>query len=240
CCPAALSAARPRQPRRPRDSRARGRAHASAARAGTEAARRARGRGRVPARRTGRRSRAGGTGAGRACVDDTPSSRYSASTQQMSVAPLILAAVLCGPWSGSYTLVGRAPLTFSVHGKRVDVALGAGHAGLQTVPAAVGGGRVVFRLPGAPAPLVFSGTTGRAEIHGPVRQGSAHGTFKVRRGSAPGLIAPGFYAGAGHDLAVVDDPYGPARLLDLATGEVHGLYPSGAGFVVGSGFATRA
>src|SRR5262249_13147885 len=93
---------------------------------------------------------------------------------------------------------------------------------------------------GAPAPLVFSGTTGRAEIHGTVRQGSAHGTFKVRRGSAPGLIAPGFYAGAGHDLAVVDDPYGPARLLDLATGEVHGLYQSGAGFVVGSGFATRA
>jgi dienelactone hydrolase len=40
-------------------------------------------------------------------------------------------------------------------------------------------------------------------------------------------------------LAVVDDQYGPARLDDLDTGEVHALYPRGNGFDVGSGFATR-
>ena len=39
--------------------------------------------------------------------------------------------------------------------------------------------------------------------------------------------------------AVVDDPYGPARLVDLESGAVHGLYPAGAGFAIGSGFATR-
>ena len=158
----------------------------------------------------------------------------------MLFAPLILAATISGPWSGSYTLGGQAPLTFSVHGKRADVALGAGHAGLQTVPIAIARRRVAFRLPGAPAPVVFSGRAGPKEIRGTVRQGSAHGTFEVHRGQSPGLIAPGFYSGGGRDLAVVDDPYGPARLLDLGTGEVHGLYRSGAGFDVGSGWATRA
>src|SRR6187551_753143 len=39
------------------------------------------------------------------------------------------------------------------------------------------------------------------------------------------------------DLAVVDDPYGPARLVDLSTGRVRALYPSGRTFSIGSGFA---
>jgi pimeloyl-ACP methyl ester carboxylesterase len=37
----------------------------------------------------------------------------------------------------------------------------------------------------------------------------------------------------------VDDPFGPARLVDLDSGEVHALYPSGRSFRIGSGFATR-
>ena len=41
-------------------------------------------------------------------------------------------------------------------------------------------------------------------------------------------------------LAVVDDPYGPSRLVDLEHGTVHALYRSGNGFAIGSGFATRA
>src|SRR6188768_1442564 len=40
------------------------------------------------------------------------------------------------------------------------------------------------------------------------------------------------------DLAVVDDPYGPARLVDLSAGRVRALYPSGRAFSIGSGFAT--
>lgn len=42
----------------------------------------------------------------------------------------------------------------------------------------------------------------------------------------------------GDALAVVDDPYGPSRLVDLAAGRVHALYPFGKAFSIGSGFAT--
>ena len=38
----------------------------------------------------------------------------------------------------------------------------------------------------------------------------------------------------------MDDLYGPARLVDLESGAVNALYPAGSGFVIGSGFATRA
>lgn len=40
------------------------------------------------------------------------------------------------------------------------------------------------------------------------------------------------------NLAIVDDPYGPARLVDLAGGRVHALFPSAGAFSIGSGFAT--
>lgn len=42
----------------------------------------------------------------------------------------------------------------------------------------------------------------------------------------------------GGSLAVVGDPYGPPRLVDLAAGRVHALYPAGRSFSLGSGFAT--
>ena len=42
----------------------------------------------------------------------------------------------------------------------------------------------------------------------------------------------------GGSLAVVDDPYGPPRLVDLSVGRVHALYPDGRSFSLGSGFAT--
>ena len=44
----------------------------------------------------------------------------------------------------------------------------------------------------------------------------------------------------GDGFAVVDDPYGPPRLVDLAAGRVHALYPAGTSFSIGSGFATAA
>src|SRR5262245_24671843 len=50
--------------------------------------------------------------------------------------------------------------------------------------------------------------------------------------------APGSVRLYGGGLAVVDDPYGPPRLVDLAAGRVHALYPSGPDFSIGSGFAT--
>ena len=158
----------------------------------------------------------------------------------MGILSLFLAASLSGPWTGTYSLGGSAQVAFDISGKRAAVALGVGHAGLQSVPVSTAKGKVTFRLPGAPAPLVFSGRLTRSRIRGTVRQGTARGTFQVRRGRAPSLVAPGIYAGGGRTVAVVDDPYGPARLVDLDTGELHGLYPSGGGFVLGSGWRTRA
>ena len=51
--------------------------------------------------------------------------------------------------------------------------------------------------------------------------------------AAPGSVR--LYGGA---LAVVDDPYGPPRLVDLAAGRMRALYPSGTAFSIGAGFAT--
>jgi dienelactone hydrolase len=144
-----------------------------------------------------------------------------------------------GWWAGTYLLGGPGTITFDITGKRAVVALGVGHAGAQTVRVSTAGSRVRFQLPGRPQ-LVFDGQFNGDAIRGTVRQGATRGTFGVRRGEGRALIAPGFYAGGGRMLAVVDDPYGPARLVDLDSGEVHGLYAAGGGFAIGSGFATRA
>ena len=144
-----------------------------------------------------------------------------------------------GSWLGTYTLGRPAEVTVTAAGGRAAVALGVGHAGVQTVRLSATGRRVRFQLPGAPA-LVFSGRVAGRQISGAATQGSARGTFRLRRGAAPELVARGLYSGGGRTLAFVDDPYGPARLVDLDSGEVRALYPSGTSFVVGSGFAARS
>jgi uncharacterized protein len=146
---------------------------------------------------------------------------------------------LNGSWVGTYTLGRSAELVVAVNGGRATVALGVGHAGVQVVPLSAKSGRVRFQLPGSPA-LVFSGRLAAGRVSGTVNQGTARGIFKLRRGTAPELVARGLYSDGARVLALVDDPYGPARLLDLDSGEVRGVYPSGASFVVGSGFATRS
>ncbi len=78
------------------------------------------------------------------------------------------------------------------------------------------------------------------KLTGTVRQGALRGTFSARRGNAPSLVARGFYETGGGQTAVIDDPYGPARIVDLDSGRVRAIYPAGAGFSIGSGFATRA
>ena len=122
---------------------------------------------------------------------------------------------------------------------RAIVVLGVGHADVQTVPAKIGRGRIRFQLPGRPAPLAFDAGLTKGRLVGTVRQGPAHGTFRARSGAAPGMVARGLYESGGRTQAVVDDPYGPARLVDLESGAVHGLYPDGPAFLIGSGFATR-
>ena len=144
-----------------------------------------------------------------------------------------------GSWVGTYSLGGRSAITFELRGRQAVVALGAGHAGVQKVPASSAGGRVTFRVPGLPAAVVFHGRPEGRLLEGTVRQGATRGTFIVRRGSSPALVAPGLYGSGGSIVGVVDDPYGPARLVDLETGVVHAIYPSRDHFDVGAGFATR-
>jgi uncharacterized protein len=144
-------------------------------------------------------------------------------------------ARLAGSWIGTYSLSGPGQVSLVVGDGRAVVVLGVGHADVQTVPATITGGRVRFQLPGRPAPLAFEARLVNGRLLGTVRQGVTRGLFRARRGTAPGMVARGLY---GADV-VVDDPYGPARLVDLESGAVHGLYPVGPAFVIGSGFATR-
>jgi uncharacterized protein len=144
-----------------------------------------------------------------------------------------------GSWTGRYSLSGEAAIAFSIQGRRAVVALGVGHADSQTVPFSRKGTHIRFALPGRPAPLVFEGGLQGRTIRGTVRQASARGTFSVARGGAPLPFARGHFAVDGRTLAVVDDPYGPPRLVDLDTGEVHALYRAGSAFVLGSGWGTR-
>ena len=145
-----------------------------------------------------------------------------------------------GSWVGRYTLGGGDDIAVTLSGRQALVALGAGHSDLQAVPLSTGGGRIRFQLPGRPAALVFDGAIANGRLSGTVRQGTLRGTFSARPGNGAGLVARGLYRAGGTIETVVDDPYGPARLIELGSGKVRALYPSGAGFVIGSGFATRS
>jgi dienelactone hydrolase len=146
-------------------------------------------------------------------------------------------AGVTGSWVGSYTLGGPVDVSLTIEGPRASVALGAGQAGPRVVPVTSSGG-VRFSVPGRP-PLVFRAALKGGSLVGTVEQGSARGMFNARRGRDPALVARGIYTGGGTTVAVVDDPYGHARIVDLDSGEVHALFPSGAGFRIGSGFATE-
>ena len=147
----------------------------------------------------------------------------------MGILSLLLAASLSGPWTGSYSLGGSAQLGIR---HRRQARGGCPRRRSRRAPdrsRLATRRKVVFRLPGAPAPLVFSGRLTRGKrIRGTVRQGAIARDFRRAARKAPSLVARGVYAGGGRTVAVVDDPYGPARLLDLDTGEVHALYPSGS------------
>ena len=139
-----------------------------------------------------------------------------------------------GSWTGTYTLVRQDAITLTLGGGHATVALGPGHAGLQSVRANVRNGRVRFSLPGAP-PVSFDGKLRGRRLLGTVRQGALRGRFTLRRGSAPGLLARGLYDLGGRGFAVAG-----GRLLDLESGEVHALYLNGRRFDIGAGFARRA
>jgi uncharacterized protein len=149
------------------------------------------------------------------------------------------AAAADGAWVGTYTLGGPGSISLTLAGKRATVVLGVGHADLQTVPLSRSGGRIRITLPGRPQPLVVEARLAGAKLVGTASQGAARGAFEAHRGTASDHIARGFFATTGRLRAVIDDPYGPMRLVDLETGGVRALYPAGTSFRIGSGFATR-
>ncbi|MFN8224220.1 MAG: alpha/beta fold hydrolase [Gaiellales bacterium] len=149
-------------------------------------------------------------------------------------------ASFAGTWTGTYTQVRSTPFTMTVEGRRVEMALGPGHATLQTVTATISGSRLRVAIPGRPTPLQLTlrlAVDGR--LTGTATQAGVRGPAAARRGGDAELMARGAFAAGTDELDVVDDPYGPPRLLDPATGVVRGLFAAGTGFTIGSGFATE-
>lgn len=138
-----------------------------------------------------------------------------------------LAAVPQAPaadYAGSFRLPAAAEqvsLWVELAPRRAVVALGPGHLGRTSVPVSVRGGRVRFTLPGG---VRFDGRrTGRA-IAGTVVQGRLRGTFRVVPGRSRLLPALGLYrSAAGATVAVVKPRFLPAWLVELPSGDVHGL-----------------
>ena len=146
---------------------------------------------------------------------------------------------LDGSWRGTYTQIRPAELAVAVSGGEALVALGAGHATVRRVKASVSSGRLRLIVPGLPSPVVLEARRVGDRLVGTATQGKVRGPLTATRGTAPELIARGVFARGSRELDVVDDPYGPPRLLDPDTGRVRGLYAHGDSFTVGSGFATE-
>lgn len=156
------------------------------------------------------------------------------------VSAIALLAAAATSWTGSWnTGIGKDAVAIRLSSRSAVVALGAGHADAQTVPLRRLGGRVRFTVPGRPA-LAFDGRIRGRRLSGTTRQGAARGTFSLRPGPAGALFARGFYSGTGKGRrwAFVDDPYGPPRIDDLDTGELHGVFGAGPAFRLGAGWST--
>ena len=131
-----------------------------------------------------------------------------------------------GSWVGRYTLGGGDDIAVTLSGRQALVALGAGHADLQAVPLSTAGGRIRFQLPGRPAAVVFDGAIANGRLAGTVARAPSAARSRRDPGAAPAWSRVGSTVREA-DQAVVDDPYGPARLVDLDSGKVRALYASG-------------
>lgn len=104
---------------------------------------------------------------------------------------------------------------------RATVALGPGHMGRTPLRASSRGGRVRFTLPGG---VAFDGRRKGRALVGTVRQGSLRGTFRVTPGTSRVLPALGLYRAAdGAAIAIVQATGLPAWLVELPSGDIHGL-----------------
>jgi pimeloyl-ACP methyl ester carboxylesterase len=139
-----------------------------------------------------------------------------------ALAVSVLALAFAAPahatsYVGTYRLPTTAEpvaITVELSGARAAVALGPGHAGRQVVP--VKSSR--FTLPGG---VRFDLRT-RA-----VTQGKLHGRLELKRGSSRVLNALGLYRGPnGTGVAIVQAQGLPTWLVELPSGDVHGLNAS--------------
>ena len=141
----------------------------------------------------------------------------------------VLAAAAAGSaqassWTGSFRLPANAEqvaLSVELTAGRATVALGPGHMGRTTLPATTRGGRVRFTLPGG---VVFDGRGSGRALAGTVRQGALRGTFRITPGTSRVLPALGLYRAAdGAAVAVVQATGLPTWLVELPSGDIHGL-----------------
>ena len=121
------------------------------------------------------------------CREPPLSSRLPSCSQRER--PRAPSATPTGSWTGTYTLRGEDSITLTLSRGRATVALGGGHAGLQTVPASVRNGRLRFSLPGVPR-VSFDGRLRGGRIVGAVRQGPIRGTFRLRARIGPRASSP--------------------------------------------------
>jgi pimeloyl-ACP methyl ester carboxylesterase len=133
-------------------------------------------------------------------------------------------------WTGTYTLpASAAPVAIVVrlNGRSATVALGPGHSGATQVSVSIRGRRVGFAYPGIPQNVIFGGELRGARLAGTVRQGALRGRFSLRRGLARIVSLLGAYRStAGAEAAVVEPLGVPPILVELPSGETHGIGPS--------------
>jgi dienelactone hydrolase len=146
---------------------------------------------------------------------------------------LIAAAVLAAAapslahassWTGTFRLPANAEqvaLSLELTTGRATVALGPGHMGRTTLPVTSRGGRMRFTLPGG---VSFDGRRSGRALVGTVRQGQLRGSFRLTPGSSRVLPALGLYRAAdGAAVAIVQATGLPTWLVELPSGDVHGL-----------------
>lgn len=151
---------------------------------------------------------------------------------------------LAGTWTGSFRLpLGTEGVGFAVQirSSKAVVVLSPGHSAQTTVPARATRGRLSFRLPGRPAPVVFSGRLRTKTIIGTVRQGSLRGSFRLHRGRMPDWGTLGIYTfGDGRAIGVLDTPFFPWTAAEFDSGELHAVYPLRRGtYEIGAALSTR-
>jgi pimeloyl-ACP methyl ester carboxylesterase len=133
-------------------------------------------------------------------------------------------------WSGTYALPAQASpvaVVVQMHGRTATVSLGPGHAGATQVAVAVHGKRIHFSFPGLPQNVVFDGASMGNRLSGTVRQGALRGAFTLRRGLARIVSLLGSYrSDAGADVAILEADGLAPFLIELPSGDTHGIGPS--------------